>query len=482
MSKKYRLVFQRAVPTPLTGFGILLLCAAITACGARTAPIPASATPPSAVPVETPALVIPSLAPTDAPTAPPPTGTPAIEPTGIPLEPLAAAPAVRSAGWSPDGDWLAYWTSTDEDVSGSFYPFPPGRLTLHNVRTGEECFYEQLVASQEGDRVIWQPDGELVVSIAGSYAAGAPCQGDLVPTETPGGALEGTGVPEGEASTPDGDVQTVLSPEGSYQAETRVMDRSAGTLNLTTTILALPDRQVVNTVDWVIDERLGELGLGGEWLAGNQFLIYETLDRGPLLITVSGEVIEVARQLFGVDPLPSIMDEQGVSLRAAGSAVAGSDPYHIALYGVGSESNFPTVRLYHSDDGQVEEMPFRDLWPPGFSPDGRWLLLDEHPTQDGFETHALWIRPVDPSGSQLRFFAVGSIPAAWSPDASRLAFLQPDSVSVYVFPDGKRLGSWAIEGYETLTQSWSPQGDSLAVLASVPGEWQQAIFVIPFNQ
>jgi hypothetical protein len=482
MTKKYRLVLQWAVPAPLTGFGILLLCSALTACGARTAPIPASATPPTEIPVETPALVIPSLAPTGAPTSPPPTETPTIEPTAIPLEPLATAPAVRFDGWSPDGDWLAYWISTDEDVSGNFYPFPPGRLNLHNVRTGQECLYDELLASQEGDRVIWQPDGELVVSIADRYLAGAPCQGDLVTAETPGGALEATRVPTGEASTPEGDVQTSLSPEGSYQAETRVMDRSAGTINLTTTILALPDRQVVNTVDWKIDERLGELGMGGEWLAGNQFLIYETLDRGPLLITVSGEMIEVARQLFGIDPLPSIMDEQGVSLRAAGSAVAGSDTYHIVLYGVGSESNFPPVRLYHSDDGQVEEMPFRDPWPPGFSTDGRWLLLDEHPTQDGFETHALWIRPVDPPGSQLRFFAAGSIPAAWSPDTSRAAFLQPGSVSVYIFPEGKLLGSWAIEDYETLTQSWSPQGDSLALLAGVPGEWQQALFVIPFNR
>jgi hypothetical protein len=127
-------------------------------------------------------------------------------------------------------------------------------------------------------------------------------------------------------------------------------------------------------------------------------------------------------------------------------------------------------------------MPFRDLWFPSFSSDGRWLLLDEHPIQDGVESHALWIRPVDPPGSEVRFFAAGSIPAAWSPDGSRIAFLQPDSVSVYEFPEGDRLSSWGTGVYEPQSQSWSPQGGSLAVLGGVPGEWQQALFVIPFNQ
>jgi hypothetical protein len=127
-------------------------------------------------------------------------------------------------------------------------------------------------------------------------------------------------------------------------------------------------------------------------------------------------------------------------------------------------------------------MPFRDLWFPGFSSDGRWLLLDEHPTRDGFETHALWIRPVDPPGSELRFFAAGSITAAWSPDRSRIAFFQPDSVSVYTFPGGDRLGSWETGIYEPLSLSWSPQGDSLSVFGGVPGQWQQALFVILFNQ
>jgi hypothetical protein len=139
--------------------------------------------------------------------------------------------------------------------------------------------------------------------------------------------------------------------------------------------------------------------------------------------------------------------------------------YHIVLYGVGSESNFPPVRLYHSEDGQIEEMPFRDLWFPGFSSDGSWLLLDEHPIQDGFETHALWLRPIDPTGSQLRFFAAGSVPAAWSPDDSRIAFFRPDSVSLYTFPDGDLLNSWGSETYEPLSLSWSPQGDALAVHA-----------------
>jgi hypothetical protein len=49
-------------------------------------------------------------------------------------------------------------------------------------------------------------------------------------------------------------------------------------VNISTTILSISSGQVVNTVNWSIDERLGELGLGGEWVTDSQFLIYETRD------------------------------------------------------------------------------------------------------------------------------------------------------------------------------------------------------------
>jgi hypothetical protein len=408
-------------------------------------------------------LAVPAQAVQATATAVPPTDTPTPEPTAIPLEPIIAAPAVQFEGWSPDGEWLAYWVSGQADVSSEFYPAPPGTLNFRNVRTGQECAVPEIVSQQEeGDQLVWAPGGEVLVSTSGQSFQGTPCGGDFRPVQTP------TETPALAAG--------VLSPGGEYRAETTVMDSSAGILSLSSAIIAVPDDQVILMVKWKIDERLGELEQGGEWLGGNQFLIYETLDRGPLLLTVSGEVIDVARELFGLEEIPSLLDPDGVSLRAVGAA--GTDHYHIALSGVGTEANFPPVRLYHSESGQVEEMPFRYLWPPAFSPDGGWLLLDEHPVQEGYETYALWTRSVDPEGSPVHFLAGGSPYSLWSPDWSMVVFGGEGSFSVYAFPDGETLGSWVTGDYSARPIAWSPDGSAMIAHGVAPGDWDQALYLV----
>jgi hypothetical protein len=345
-------------------------------------------------------------------------------------------------------------------LSGDYYPLPPARLALLNASTGQACSYDQTIAEAVSDRVEWQPDGQLLVQVGGQAYLGLPCAGELQSTEAP-------------AAEED----PALSPGGDYRAETTVQSSSVGIQTLRTDLLALPDRQVILSAEWQIDERLGELGLGGEWLGGNQFLIYETLDSGPLLLTVSGETLPVASDLFGIEKIPSILDPEGVSLRAAGRGLQDSLDYHLVLYGVGAEASFPPVRLYHSETGSVEEMPFTHLWSPAFSVDGRWLLLDERPIQDGYETSALWIRAIDPPGSSVGFFA-GGFPAAWAPAWDRAAFAHEGTVNVLSFPDGQPLGVWEIGGYHVANFLWSPDGSSLAALAAIPGEEQMGLFLI----
>lgn len=358
---------------------------------------------------------------------------------------------------------MAYWASTSEQAAGDFYPFPPGNLAFLNTRTLQICDHPEFVAKTEADGLSWQPGGEARILIGGQAYQGIPCQGEFVSAEAP--------------AAPEAGPPSALSPGGAYRAETTVQSSSAGILNLRTVLLALPDQQVINTVEWKIDERLGDVGLGGQWLAGNQFLIYETLDQGPLLATVGGEVRQVATELFGLDHLPSLLGPEGYNLRADGAAVAGSDQYHVVLYGVGSEASFPPVQLYHSEDGALEEMPFRHLWSPAFSPDGRWLLLDERSIQEETERRALWVRPVDPKGSQVRKFADGET-AAWTAAWDQAAFGQREKTSAYSFPAGEPLGVWTTGDYPALELAWSPDGRKLAVLGGVPGEWRQALFFV----
>ncbi len=182
-----------------------------------------------------------------------------------------------------------------------------------------------------------------------------------------------------------------LSPGGDYQATTTVMTSTSGLLSLSTSIVVTPTGQVMNTVPWSIDQRLGEMGLGGAWITDRLFLIYETLPQGPLLIDVGGDVIQIAPDLFGV---PTDPGWPAVFYRAQAFMQPGTQTYHLILSAGGEERLFPPVRLYHSEMGQVEEMPFAHLWSPAFSPDGRYLLLDARPDRDGYECNA-YIVPLD---------------------------------------------------------------------------------------
>ncbi len=86
------------------------------------------------------------------------------------------------------------------------------------------------------------------------------------------------------------------------------------------------------------------------------------------------------------------------NLGALAASVEHGGIYHFLLHGVGNEADFPKVRLLHSDTGEVETSTYTHLWHPAFTPDGRWVLLQRPNTFGG--DIALWIRPLDPAGSQ----------------------------------------------------------------------------------
>jgi hypothetical protein len=461
--------------------GLALLGALwLAACQAATpAPSAATLTPqPPGTPL--PAATVTPQAP-PSPQPPAATASAEVPPTAEHgaslLAPVAEAAAVRFDSWSSDGQWAAFWLSTDDDIARMQSFTPPGTLHLHNPVTGQTCAHEQFVNEHHLSPLVWQPDGRLLVLEgdvvpAGPHSPahmpapstswhGTPCQDDFVeidPTRQLGSAM------------PDRSV----SPGGGFWAETEIAASGAGTLSASTNLREVGSGQVVNRVDWRVEQRLGELGLGGEWITGEHFLIYETLERGPLLLDVAGQVLAVAPDLFGV---PSDPGRPEVGYRAHGAPTAGDDSgYHLALYGVGAEHLFPPVRLYHSESGDVEELPYAHLWHPAFSPDGGWLLLDERPERAGFQSNALWARPVDPIGAELH--RIGEGHALPDPGWARVIFTLDNAYSLASFPDGAPLqaGS-ASAGYSLYPRGWSPDG-RYAALEGVTGRWQQALFVV----
>lgn len=449
-------------------FGMILLLAMVAALGACAKGIQQQTLPATSIPMALPSSTA-TLNPTGA--VPSPTLTPP-QPTAIStpvaIEPVATAPAIRVDSWSPNSDWLAYWLSAE--IPQVFYPWPPGDLHFLNVRTGQTCSYPEVVALGNSDHLAWQSNGSVQIILPSSQLAyqGLPCQGNFPIVYRP----------------EIGEMNSILSLAGGYRASTVSRAEADGTLSAVTTITRVATGKVESTINWKHRGGEGELGTGGQWLIEGLFLIYESLDQGPLLITVGQGTVHVAQELFRVSPVVGQPGQNDlVTLRAAGAVVTGTNTYHIALFGLGMEAAFPPIRLYHSETGKVEEIPFRYLWTPAFSPDGRWLLLDERPIKGGYESYALWIRPVDPVGSEARALITSSLSdgspyALWSADWKRVAFGFPGRVSVYTFPEGVQIGSWMTDAYGTVPRAWSPGGKSLAVEGYIPGVQQQALFVI----
>jgi WD40-like Beta Propeller Repeat len=388
----------------------------------------------------------------------------------VPIKPVVTAPSIRFESWSPNNEILAYWTFTAEEAASS-YLNPPGALHFFNIRTGQSCQY-QAASGQTARSVAWVTDGKIVVFSEHQARQGTPCHDDFIPVSDR--AVDHIQEPA-----------LSLSPNGTYRANTVSQVEANGTLSAVTTIVNAATGQMEDTINWKHRGGLGGLGLGGQWLTDDRFLISETLDRGPLLVIVGKEIIEVAPKLFGIASLPSVPDpdEDFVTLRATASDVSGTQSYHIVLSGVGTEAYFPRIRLYHPETGEVEELPLKHLWWPAFSPDGRWLLMDARPNKNGYESHEIWTRPLDPVGSDIRWL-ISDVSSfnAWSYDETKIAGSSAHEIFVLSFPAGSQISTWQIGEYEGVPMAWSSDGQSLAVHGYVAGRQQDALFVIQIPQ
>ncbi len=400
-------------------------------------------------------------------------GTPTPAPPLI--TPVVTGASVAVSGWSPDGEWLAFWRAA---YGAPAQPYPAMALSFYNARTGETCDCPEIQTKTTTTRPLplaWQDDGQVVVWDGTRTMRGRPCQGSFQAAS--------------DVQPPaDAVPAEALSPGGSYRATTVEAPSDGTQMNVTTTLADARSDAPLQTVSYLHRGGLGSLGLGGAWVTDSLFLIRETLDRGPLLVDVKqGRVIEVLSELFGISQTPTL----DLGFWAEAATVAGGESYHIVLGGVGIESLFPPLRLYHSESGQVETLEFKYPGTGLFSSDGHWLLLDAQtyhpcgPERQMCESYDLWTRPVDPAGSSAHLLADGRSMARWSADWSQVAIANlgswywlPNVTSVYSYPDGRLLNAWATGEYQALSYAWSPDGRRLAMSGNVPGEWKHGLFVV----
>lgn len=373
------------------------------------------------------------------------------------LEPIATAARVFPHSWSPDSETLAFWTFTEEEVAADF-TLPPGTLSFYQTRTGETCQSSVNVSYGYGSQVIsWLSEGRIeVLNDQGQILHGTPCQDDFV-------------VADGGETTIEG---KALSPDDRFYVSTVETEPQ----KFITSIFDAATKEVLHTTAWESAGGLGGIGLGGQWVADDIFLIWTTVEE-PLLFMADGEVVPVVSQLFD-QSIATICPTTPCEtyFATAGAMVEGTDSYHLVLYTQGIEADFPPVRLYHSESGEVEELDFTQQG--GFSPDGRTLLLY---TSLPAESQSLWIRLVDPPGSETRLLLttdMNPFPISWSPDSTKLVTTSSGNITIFSIPDGTIYKTWDTDGVQTFAGNWSPDSRYLAVQGILTPGQEEALFVI----
>ncbi|HRA21448.1 MAG TPA: hypothetical protein PLZ56_13470, partial [Anaerolineae bacterium] len=217
-------------------------------------------------------------------------------------------PVLDVSGWSPDGRWLAFW------MGDRYTDYPPElwrspqQLHFLDSATGRVCQQPNAQKAIYSDQVYWQADSQTIVRTGGAVAIGRPCETltaapsstYALPMPSPGKTPDWAEPPASEGYDSPGPEDTVLSPDGVYRATTVVAGDQAPEHSYTTRIQLAADGRMVAKATWQGTGGFGDMGIGGEWLPTNQFLVFRSVDRGPLLIGSDGAVVAIAPSIFGV--------------------------------------------------------------------------------------------------------------------------------------------------------------------------------------
>lgn len=432
----------------------------------------------------------------------------ATEAIGVTEPPLATAPRIWAHSWSPDGEMLAFWTWTPEELEFD-YTFPPGSLHFLDVRNSVSCdspvevaypyFSSTFAWSREGMAWGLAPDGRVF----GFF----PCQveGELIQVNIPERILSVFSLPAERMVVMDeegvelnasavGEHAILLRGESTvflYDAENQQSRPLDGRLIGGT---YSPDAMAFATTVGVegdpdaLETQIRDLGTGlvraqvvwnqrpakgisepAGWLNAKQLLIASDVIGGPLILTVEGLVIEVAPDLF--------LRNCDFVCPAIATPSDSTTGFHIAMADSGV-SGPQTWLLYHSEDAKVDSLPALDLL--SFSPDGQ--LLSGISPGEREQEYQLWLRKTDPVEAAPSLIPLNLIyvPLAWSPNSSTLAYALTNRVGSLNVQSMGTL-EWSLGSYLPISMLWSTDSRRLAVQASsqqTVSSAQEALFVL----
>jgi hypothetical protein len=432
------------------------------------------------------------------------------------LEPIASAASFRrSVEWSPDSRYILYRAYSQEEVARN-PQFPSGDLYAYATE-GSNTLCGQLSEPGAQRPYFWLSNELAYVNDARGLTTQQPC-GDSI------GISEERIFPEAPQSVPvvrnggtqyaflgetsawlwdrtTNTVHTVIrsenvpyfggfswSPGGSYFANSTVHESYR---DAQTAILDVQTGQILQTIEWV------STGGPGDpeppiWLSETQFLL-NTWNQGPLLVTVGGEVVPLAPQILG-ERMPQLNPQEGSGLPSLFIVDEESGDYHILFMPHAENVSASPLWLYHSETGEVEELPFTEASYPAISPNEEWLTLlrprEWGDAETPFRGNETLTRQVDPPGSEPHLAVPPQYHSpVWSSDWTKV-FVRwetgpywvenvEEGFAILSSANGAALQRWHTDlpDYLTLYPVWSPDGDSIAIVAA-GGEGEQ-LFLIP---
>jgi WD40 repeat protein len=366
--------------------------------------------------------------------------------------------------WSPDGKWLAYTTYRESRVdflnieSGEICASPvQGDREPHSFRHYWSWLADSRILEVNGGALIYAPckrdEGEIILGLedAGWIEAESPDRRVILLGSDIGFSLYNneTGITYPIKNTIDAtETFASWSPMGTYVALYGPMDGDIDRAAYARLwLIDAATGAVVDQVDWTPVPMPFSYNVG--WV-DNQRYVIDTADRGPLLLTVNGDVKAIVQELFKrkcvgypdcgslLDPLPRQPD----------------GAFHLILWDEAEHL------IYHSDLDAVETIKAHEYF---FSPDGAWLI------QWGPESAPHIFRPIDASSNDAISIqmpeGVNDYNCKWSPDGTQLAVIAVGVLLVYDIPGGQLIEQYYsdAEPLSTTDLAWSPDGRRLAV-------------------
>lgn len=464
-----------------------------------TAVIATTAFPPSPT-ATTPTETLPTSEPTAVPTT-----APSSQVRLITEAPIFTGGDLQFVGWSPNGRYLAYFEYTEEQVAESpaegLRGTYPGTFVFYDTETGEKCTdypYSGLFSYEGSDSGVpwrWLPDGQLLLALPEGrlVQTSAPCAAETDLTQifpepissiratSPNGQklilqsssqywiydwAAQTALPIAEVQ-PEGFNNLIWSPDsqhisitlaGNYTGDrspiggTRVVDVSTGA------IITRYDWEPANALD-------GTFG-GPVWITNEAFVVTLSLDQGPFLMNLDGEVQPL---------LPLLFDET-------------FDPENywppLDVYADVANGRYAILR---SNEGRDDAAKLYT-----FTPEEEALELFEGPDvyrlfPDGTVGHgdySYWSRPIFEPAAQFEKRPYGSNPWQVTPN-QLLASVNSGTIAVFNTATNELVERLQVAGYESgyiLHPLLSPNDQWLAIFINETRySLGKALFVIPVS-